>query len=106
MIRRLFLALVIVLAPVATAAETHRSRAALAEFKRAHPCPATGLAQERCPGYEIDHIQPLCARGLDEPGNMQWLTIEEHRKKTRRDLAGCMGRVYTPKPATGKPVAL
>lgn len=34
-------------------------------------------------GYEIDHIQPLSKGGTDSPTNMQLLTKEEHRKKTK-----------------------
>jgi hypothetical protein len=30
-----------------------------------------------CPGYVIDHIQPLQRGGADAPGNMQWQTVEE-----------------------------
>lgn len=42
-----------------------------------------------CPGYQIDHIIALCAGGTDEPCNMQWLTVEAHKAKTRNDLKLC-----------------
>src|SRR5271169_2953472 len=29
------------------------------EFQREHPCPSTGLASGRCPGYVKDHVVPL-----------------------------------------------
>lgn len=60
-----------------------RDRAQVRAFLRAR-----GL--ERTPeGYEVDHIIPLCAGGADSPENMQLLTIEKHREKTRIDLRWC-----------------
>ena len=62
----------------AEAAEPHRSYfdkrsgAAVAAFKRAAPCPATGRARGACPGWIVDHVVPLCAGGADAPANMQW----------------------------------
>jgi len=44
----------------------------------------TGFPKGR-PGYEIDHITPLHKGGCDSQENMQWLTIEDHRKKTGRE---------------------
>ena len=66
-----------------------RSSKAKAEFQRSHPCPRNGATRGRCPGYDIEHIDPLCAGGPDVPGNMQWLTLEEHREKTRKDVFRC-----------------
>ena len=40
-------------------------------------------------GYEVDHSIPLCAGGADSPENMQLLTREQHREKTRHDLRWC-----------------
>lgn len=68
---------------------TQRSAAELRAFQRANPCPATGQHRGACPGYQIDHIEPLCAQGVDKPHNMQWLTIEEHRYKTATDVRVC-----------------
>jgi hypothetical protein len=42
------------------------------DFRRVHPCPATGKTKGRCPGWVIDHIVPLRDGGLDDPANMQW----------------------------------
>ena len=36
-------------------------------------------------GYEVDHVIPLFAGGADSPSNMQLLTKEDHKEKTRND---------------------
>ena len=75
-------------AGVAQAAECHhphRSHAARSEFQRLHPCPATGMARGKCPGYVVDHIIALKRCGPDEPDNMQWQTIEDARSKDRHE---------------------
>jgi len=73
-----------------------RSSAVRAEFRRTHPCPSTGRLSGACPGWQIDHIQPLCASGADAVDNLQWLALDDHRAKTRRDVAACRGRaLYT-----------
>jgi hypothetical protein len=66
-----------------------RSSSAVAAFKRANPCPLNGAKRGACPGYEVDHVEPLCIGGPDTPENMQWLTHLEHRQKTRRDVLRC-----------------
>jgi hypothetical protein len=68
-----------------------RSPALRAEFQRLEPCPATGLPRGACPGYEVDHVVPLCLGGprVDIISNLQWLTVEEHRRKTVRDIQLC-----------------
>src|SRR5579859_5490495 len=60
-----------------------RSTAARNAFKRAHPCPSTGMPKGACPGYVIDHIDPLECGGADAPFNMQWQTIAEGKAKDR-----------------------
>lgn len=45
----------------------------LAAFKRAHPCPVTGLATGTCPGWSMDHVIPLACGGCDAVSNLQWL---------------------------------
>jgi len=55
------------------------------EFRREKPCPATGKIIGACPGYQIDHRIPLAKGGADEPTNMEWLTIEEHKAKTAKE---------------------
>lgn len=66
-----------------------RSKGARAEFQRLQPCPATGKPRGACPGYEVDHITPLKCQGADAPHNMQWLTVGQHRIKTRREAKIC-----------------
>lgn len=85
-------ALLLVFAANLSAAAPHRSAAAVAAFKRAHPCPVNGATRGSCPGYQVDHIQPLCAGGPDEPSNMQWLTIHDHAHKTKLDVMLCRSR--------------
>lgn len=82
-------------------ADPLRSRALRSEFQRLNPCPATGERRGACPGYEVDHIQALCAGGRDELENLAWLAVEAHRDKTRRDVAACRGRVYRPPAVKG-----
>lgn len=69
-----------------------RGTAAVREFRRANPCPATGQTRGACPGWQVDHVQALVCGGRDEPANLQWLTAQEHREKTRRDMRGCRAR--------------
>jgi hypothetical protein len=66
-----------------------RSQKAKNEFKAMYPCPANGKPSGACPGYVIDHIQPLACGGADSPDNMQWQTIEEGKEKDRWERKGC-----------------
>lgn len=70
-------------------AKSERSAAEVLAFKRQNPCPSTQLRRGACPGYQVDHVQPLCSGGPDTVANMQWLTVEAHRAKTRQDLRVC-----------------
>lgn len=70
-------------------AKTVRSAAERAAFVRANPCPVTGLRRGTCPGWEVDHAHALCAGGRDARENMQWLTVQAHREKTRSDRRIC-----------------
>ena len=58
-----------------------RSWSARSAFASQSPCPVTGRATGRCPGYEVDHIVPLACGGADASSNMQWLTREANRRK-------------------------
>lgn len=42
----------------------------------------------------VDEAKPLCAGGPDLPCNMQWLTIEAHKSKTREDLRSCLVEIH------------
>lgn len=90
--RRSFAAILIVcsLAPLPAQARTHRDPAQRAAFMRANPCPATQRTRGPCPGWQVDHIQPLKCQGPDHPANMQWLTIEAHKAKTRAEARWCL----------------
>ena len=70
-------------------APARRSTSARSEFRRYAPCPSTGRTTGSCPGYEVDHVDPLACGGADAPWNMQWLTREQNRSKG--DL-GCSRR--------------
>ena len=66
-----------------------RSMAVRAEFVKAHPCPSTGKTRGACPGWQVDHRIALCAGGDDAAYNLQWLTVEAHKAKTRIDVREC-----------------
>jgi hypothetical protein len=67
----------------------NRSAGARHHFKQLHPCPATGRATRKCPGYVIDHVKPLACGGVDDPSNMQWQTVAEARAKDKWERIGC-----------------
>lgn len=54
-----------------------RSRAVLAAFQFAHPCPANGSrdAETACPKWQMDHVLPLVTGGCDAVWNLQWLPV-------------------------------
>jgi hypothetical protein len=66
-----------------------RSSSVRAEFVKANPCPATGKTRGKCPGWQVDHRIALCAGGDDAAYNLQWLTVEAHKAKTRIDVREC-----------------
>lgn len=69
-----------------------RSSAAIRQFKQLQPCPATGAKSGPCPGYVVDHIEPLCAGGADAPANMQWQTVEAAKAKDKLEHAQCRAK--------------
>jgi hypothetical protein len=81
--------------PSDSAHSTTRSSAARAAFQRDQPCPANGSRRGACPGYVVDHIEPLCAGGADAPRNMQWQTINDAKRKDRveHDLCRSLRRI-------------
>jgi len=62
-----------------------RSAKARAEFKKVQPCPSTGMSSGACPGYVIDHRQPLKRGGEDAPENMQWQTTAAAKAKDKTE---------------------
>ena len=84
--------LALALAFLATTQAAPRSSSVRAEFRKANPCPATGKKTGACPGWHIDHMHALCAGGVDEPGNLNWIRVEDHKRKTRQDVRECRKR--------------
>lgn len=90
-----------------------RSRRSVAEFRKTHPCPATGKTYGACKGYVVDHIVPLaCADDiaetradvqriqrtvLDRPENMQWQTRAAAGSKDRWERNRCIELYRDPK---------
>jgi len=66
-----------------------RSKKVLRQFVQVQACPSTWQHRLPCPGFHIDHITPLCAGGADAVDNLQWLTREAHKEKTRGDVGHC-----------------
>jgi hypothetical protein len=60
-------------------------------FMHTHPCPSTGKTYGACPGYQVDHRTALACGGADDPSNMQWLSVAEHKAKHAHG-AGCATR--------------
>lgn len=88
MIAQAVLAMALLTAGTADA-RIHRSAAARAEFQRENPCPGTGERRGSCPGYIVDHVEPLCAGGADNPSNMQWQTVADAKAKDREERRMC-----------------
>lgn len=74
---------------LAAGAADARDRSVPRQFQKIHPCPATGKRTAPCPGWQIDHRIPLKCGGADKIGNLQWLTIHDHKAKTRREARWC-----------------
>jgi hypothetical protein len=66
-----------------------RSSAEVRKFRKANPCPATGKITGACPGYQVEHTEPLCACGPDKVSNMTWMATAEHKIKTKADVKRC-----------------
>lgn len=66
-----------------------RDGSVIREFRKSNPCPATGKTSGACPGWQVDHANPLCAGGEDRVHNLQWLSTEQHKWKTRSDIRLC-----------------
>jgi hypothetical protein len=88
-ISRAFTVAVCAAALAVPAAATKRSQSAKVEFKREHPCPATGATKGPCKGYVIDHVKPLACGGADRPENMQWQTLVDGKAKDKWERRVC-----------------
>lgn len=99
----IFIALMFVGADQAPAADPHarssrsapkhtrtvRSSAARRDFRAHNPCPATSSTTGPCPGYIIDHVEPLACGGRDSRENMQWQTVAEAKEKDKVERKNC-----------------
>jgi len=65
------------------------SSPAVAAFKQAHPCPATGKLKGACPGHVVAPVVPVCA---DDPGELQWQTLAQARENGRWEKQYCQFR--------------
>ena len=72
-----------------TDARPHRSGWIRGAFVATHPCPSTGEVGRACPGYVVDHAEPLCAGGADATSNMEWQEARLARKKDRLERDVC-----------------
>ena len=62
-----------------------RSKEAKSAFERQSACPSTGKTTGKCPGYVVDHINPLECGGADAPSNMQWQTVADGKAKDKTE---------------------
>ena len=69
--------------PRAANGKIKRDPKARAEFKNQNPCPSTGKSSGACPGYTVDHVNPLKRGGADSPSNMQWQTNQAAKAKDK-----------------------
>lgn len=74
-----------------------RNESVRRDFQRLNPCPFNGERRGPCPGYVVDHINPLCAGGADAIENMQWQSKEESDKKDKLERALCRPLPKLPK---------
>lgn len=76
-------------------AKVVRDPAQVYAFRSTHPCPVNGSKHGACPGYVVDHRQPLCSGGADAPTNMTWEPLPESLRKDREEDALCRIMVKT-----------
>ena len=53
--------------------------------ERCAGCGPSGQGSGSCPGYVIDHVNPLECGGADAPSNMQWQTIADGKAKDKTE---------------------
>jgi 5-methylcytosine-specific restriction endonuclease McrA len=83
--------LLIALYALSTGVEARIDRSSVERhgFVKQQACPSTGQHRLPCPGWQIDHVVPLKCLGADKPENMQWLTVQDHKEKTKREIREC-----------------
>ena len=86
------LAAMLLLASFAASARDGRNFNEVRKFRLANPCPATGQARGRCDGWQVDHVIARRCGGRDKADNMQWLAIDDHKRKTAREARICKGK--------------
>lgn len=79
----LFLILLLEIGPAFAVDKTVRSTKTRMDFVRHTACPATGLNKLPCIGFIMDHRKPLDCGGPDVPDNLQWLTVEAWKAKSK-----------------------
>lgn len=68
---------------------TPRDPKAISAFRRANPCPATGLTTGPCKDWRVDHKYPLCACGTNDQSNLQWEPLAHSKTKDRLEIEVC-----------------
>jgi len=66
-----------------------RSTSARRAFQAQQPCPSTAGTTGPCPGYVVDHVEPLACGGIDAPENMQWQSVAEAKAKDKWERNDC-----------------
>ena len=66
-----------------------RSTSGRRAFQAQQPCPSTAGRTGPCPGYVVDHVEPLACGGIDAPENMQWQSIAEAKAKDKWERNDC-----------------
>lgn len=69
--------------------KTKRDRANRTLFLSQISCPSTLKNYGNCPGYIVDHINPLACGGDDHPSNMQWQTVLDAKAKDKWERKSC-----------------
>lgn len=73
----------VVFPPFSLAVSDAHTMSAKYQNQKPNPCASNGRHAGLCPGYVIDHIEPLCAGGRDHESNIQWPTIAEAKIRDR-----------------------